>query len=73
MKDKTGRPVVHGAEKSNTYDLEKRSRYTPAGSILSLHLGALSEIKFIPKTSSSGAEGTVYYDSDDDHLYVATE
>lgn len=34
---------------------------------------AVSEIKLIPKTSSSGPEGTVYYDSDDDHLYVATE
>lgn len=32
-----------------------------------------SEILLTPKASSSGAEGTVYYDSDDDHLYVGTE
>ena len=31
------------------------------------------EIKLIPKTSSSGAEGTIFYDSDDNHIYVATE
>jgi len=32
-----------------------------------------SEIRLIPKASSSGAEGTMFYDSDDDHVYVATE
>ncbi len=31
------------------------------------------EIRLTPKSSSSGPEGTVYYDSDDDHLWVATE
>jgi len=31
------------------------------------------ELKLTPKPSSSGAEGTVFYDSDDDHVYVATE
>lgn len=31
------------------------------------------EILLTPKTSSSGVEGTIYYDSDDDHVYVATE
>lgn len=36
-------------------------------------IGEHSEIKFTPKASSTGAEGTVFYDSDDDHLYVATE
>jgi len=32
-----------------------------------------SEVKLIPKASSTGAEGTIFYDSDDDHVYVATE
>jgi len=32
-----------------------------------------SELKLTPKASSTGAEGTVFYDSDDDHLYVGTE
>jgi hypothetical protein len=31
------------------------------------------EIRLTPKESSSGPEGTIYYDSDDDHVYVATE
>jgi len=34
---------------------------------------ALAEVRLTPQTSSSGPEGTVYYDSDDDHLYVGTE
>ena len=33
----------------------------------------VDEIRLIPKTSSDGAEGTMFYDSDDDHVYVATE
>lgn len=31
------------------------------------------EILLTPKVSSTGAEGTMFYDSDDDHVYVATE
>ena len=31
------------------------------------------ELRLIPKASSVGAEGTVFYDSDDDHVWVATE
>jgi hypothetical protein len=31
------------------------------------------ELLLTPKTSSTGAEGTMFYDSDDDHVYVATE
>jgi len=31
------------------------------------------EIRLTPKASSTGAEGTIFYDSDDDHVYVATE
>jgi len=31
------------------------------------------EVKLTPKASSNGAEGTMYYDSDDDHVYIATE
>lgn len=30
-------------------------------------------IRLTPRVSSSGAEGTIFYDSDDDHVYVATE
>ncbi len=32
-----------------------------------------TEIRLIPKASSTGAEGTIFYDSDDDHVYVGTE
>jgi hypothetical protein len=32
----------------------------------------VDEINLVPKTSSSGARGTVYFDSDDDHLWVGT-
>lgn len=31
------------------------------------------EIRLVPKASSTGAEGTIFYDSDDDHVYVGTE
>lgn len=31
-----------------------------------------SEVKLTPKASSTGAEGTIFYDSDDDHVWVAT-
>ena len=30
------------------------------------------ELHLTPKSVSTGAEGTVFYDSDDDHLWVAT-
>jgi len=30
-------------------------------------------IRLTPISSSSGAKGTIYYDSDDDHVWVATE
>ena len=30
------------------------------------------EVHLIPKESSTGVEGTIFYDSDDDHVYVAT-
>ncbi len=36
-------------------------------------IGRHSEILLTPKASSTGAEGTLFYDSDDDHVYVATE
>lgn len=32
-----------------------------------------TEITLAPKIASSGTEGTIFYDSDDDHIYVATE
>lgn len=35
--------------------------------------GAVSEINLTPKTSSSGPEGTIFYNSNDDHVYVGTE
>jgi len=31
------------------------------------------EIHLTPKSSSSGAEGTMFYDSGDNHVYVGTE
>ena len=35
---------------------------------------AMAELTLTPKSSSaSSAEGTIYYDSDDNHIYVATE
>ena len=33
----------------------------------------LSELTLTPKASSSGPEGTIYYDSDDNHIYVGVE
>jgi hypothetical protein len=30
------------------------------------------EIRLVPKASSTGAEGTMFYDEDDDHVYVGT-
>jgi len=33
----------------------------------------VNELRLTPKESSGGPEGTIYYDSDDDHVYVATE
>jgi hypothetical protein len=30
-------------------------------------------IRLTPRTTSTGAEGTMFYDSDDNHVYVATE
>jgi hypothetical protein len=36
-------------------------------------LTGVGEITLVPKELSSGAEGTIFYDSDDDHIYVATE
>ena len=35
--------------------------------------GVFTEILLTPKASSTGAEGTIFYDSDNDHLWVATE
>jgi hypothetical protein len=37
------------------------------------NLTNVGEITLVPKASSSGAEGTIFYDSDDDHVYVGTE
>jgi len=34
---------------------------------------AANEIRLTPKISSTGPEGTIFYDSDDDHIWVATE
>lgn len=31
------------------------------------------EVHLTPKTASTGAEGTMFYDSDDNYVYVATE
>lgn len=37
------------------------------------NIANIGEIQLTPKASSTGAEGTIFYDSDDDHVYVATE
>jgi len=37
---------------------------------LEAHVG---EIQLVPKAASTGPEGTMFYASDDDHVYVATE
>ena len=34
---------------------------------------AMTELRLTPQASSSGPEGTMYYDSDDDSVYVGTE
>ena len=36
-------------------------------------LGEHDEIRLTPKAASTGPEGTMFYDLDDDHVYVATE
>lgn len=33
----------------------------------------VEEVRLIPKTSSTGLEGTIFYNSKDDSVYVATE
>ena len=33
----------------------------------------VDKIRLIPQASVTGAEGTLFYDSDDDHIHVATE
>jgi hypothetical protein len=37
------------------------------------NLTNIGELNLVPKASSIGAEGTIFYDSDDNHVYVATE
>jgi len=41
--------------------------------VLATGARAMGELRLTPKSSSSGPEGTVFYDSDDDHIYVGTE
>jgi hypothetical protein len=36
-------------------------------------LASTGELRLTPQVESSGPEGTVFYASDDDHLYVGTE
>lgn len=31
------------------------------------------EVRLTPKPSSTGPKGTIFYNSNDDHIYVATE
>ena len=54
--------------------LEHKTRHQRGG-VDEISLTGLegTEIRLVPKASSSGAEGTMYYDSDDDSVYVATE
>lgn len=37
------------------------------------HPTAQDEIRLTPKVSSTGPEGTMFYDSGDDHVWVGTE
>lgn len=41
--------------------------------VLATGTRAMGELRLTPKASSSGPEGTMFYDSDDDHVYVGTE
>ncbi len=43
------------------------------GYVLATGVRAMSELRLTPKVSSSGPEGTVYYDSGDNSVYVGTE
>lgn len=36
-------------------------------------VGTHTEIKLTPQASSSGPEGTIFYNSADNHVYVGTE
>lgn len=76
---------IHRALTEYTDDQMYSSSYTDHGELSGLtdddHTQYLlatgarvaDEIRLNPKASSSGPEGTVYYDSDDDHIYVGTE
>lgn len=61
-----GRPASEVA-----LDLEKRQPSIP-GELLRA-FGKFGEIRLVPKALSSGPEGTIFYDSDDNHIYVGTE
>ena len=41
--------------------------------VLATGARAMNELRLTPKASSSGPEGTMYYDSGDDSVYVGTE
>lgn len=43
------------------------------GTVIDIGTPNDGELHLTPKSSSTGAEGTVYYDSDDNYVYVATE
>lgn len=55
------------------YLLKNGSRALTADWDAGEHAISTGEIRLAPKTSSTGPEGTMFYDSDDDHVYVATE
>ena len=55
-------------------NLAHASRHEKAGAD-EISLSGLSgdEIRLVPKASSTGAEGTIFYNSSDNGVYVATE
>lgn len=59
-------------EGTNTGDTIKYNATTGLWEVVPAGSASYDEIQLTPKPSSSGGVGTVYYDSDDDHLWVAT-
>uniref|UniRef100_A0A6M3JFM4 Uncharacterized protein n=1 Tax=viral metagenome TaxID=1070528 RepID=A0A6M3JFM4_9ZZZZ len=49
------------------------SKPTTGGSTGAIATPDDGELHLTPKASSTGAEGTIFYDSGDDHIYVGTE
>lgn len=56
----------------NVWMRKVRDEYIKGGGYITADGGVpINEVRLIPKASSTGSEGTIYYNSDDDHIYVA--